>query len=624
MARYWFLSYPRQNVETSIANKLIGGRTTKAYERLFKDKLSKGDKLVLAITREGKIRGFCYIGDYKYDTTPVWEVVHGETYPYRRSIEPIKLYSLGEEPLISSFYEDLDLLSESRKRRVNLGMAFGMIKRGLTPKEISEHDFNLLFSGQSQTASISPKPTGSFAFVDKDFASTTGKKNDARYLNDRFKTLYDVVKKNLSGDLAEFTNSYVSRIFNQGSKKYRKYIWLGFVHNKLPGKPQKSVQLQVGINPNDPFAIEIFMHSLAREIRRKTKSNIIANKSAFLRYLNSLDNYILGYETEEPVEYQAKNATENNLTDFIDNMDRADTHVYLTRRMTEKEVVNRGESIVGEIINTWQQMLPIYNINAFGKAEAEQLYFILRTGGGGYSDEPEKKYNFREGIPGSKQLLNAENNGKFVYLENGNFYGMGKIGEITSYKENGKKFFNAQIIDYEKIVPFSFSSLKDKVSFDSVGQAGIRKISKEDYEIIVGAQEKGELDLIFADLDLLLEDLAFDDLLFENEQEMKSQIYAALISGKHIMLIGPPGTGKTEVARKIGGIVSEKNYVDSFVLTTATSDWTTFDTIGGYAPAKDGKSLEFLPGQFLRCFKENEVQCNKWLIIDEINRADID
>ena len=75
-------------------------------------------------------------------------------------------------------------------------------------------------------------------------------------------------------------------------------------------------------------------------------------------------------------------------------------------------------------------------------------------------------------------------------------------------------------MDYEEIGPFSFNSLRDKVSFDSVGQAGIRKISKGDYELIVGAQEKGELALISADLDLLLEELDFDDLLFENDQEM--------------------------------------------------------------------------------------------------------
>jgi MoxR-like ATPase len=54
------------------------------------------------------------------------------------------------------------------------------------------------------------------------------------------------------------------------------------------------------------------------------------------------------------------------------------------------------------------------------------------------------------------------------------------------------------------------------------------------------------------------------------------------------------------------------------MLVTATADWTTFDTIGGYMPTKGGP-LEFRPGVFLEAIRQQ-----KWLIIDEINRADID
>lgn len=59
-------------------------------------------------------------------------------------------------------------------------------------------------------------------------------------------------------------------------------------------------------------------------------------------------------------------------------------------------------------------------------------------------------------------------------------------------------------------------------------------------------------------------------------------------------------------------------------LVTATSNWTTYDTIGGYKPTQDGQ-LFFDPGLFLQCFKDtNDEDINEWLIIDEINRADID
>ena len=93
------------------------------------------------------------------------------------------------------------------------------------------------------------------------------------------------------------------------------------------------------------------------------------------------------------------------------------------------------------------------------------------------------------------------------------------------------------------------------------------------------------------------------------------QICASLNAGQNIILTGVPGSGKTHLAT----IFAEAGIgVESYVLTTATSDWTTFDTIGGLMP-KDNGELEFHEGKFLQAIKNN-----KWLIIDEINRADID
>ncbi|GKZ16090.1 hypothetical protein HAL_39710 [Haladaptatus sp. T7] len=123
-------------------------------------------------------------------------------------------------------------------------------------------------------------------------------------------------------------------------------------------------------------------------------------------------------------------------------------------------------------------------------------------------------------------------------------------------------------------------------------------------------------------------------LYFPNNhgESILAQIEGALRSGKHIIFTGPPGTGKTEIARRVAEYLAEQYpylYTGS-QLTTATSDWSTFDTVGGYMPTEDdtdsGNNLEFTPGLVLNRFKSRRTntQKNDSLVIDELNRADID
>ena len=105
---------------------------------------------------------------------------------------------------------------------------------------------------------------------------------------------------------------------------------------------------------------------------------------------------------------------------------------------------------------------------------------------------------------------------------------------------------------------------------------------------------------------------------FAISEDIINRLCASLNSGKHIIIDGTPGTGKTEIAVRFSKVASENNFIDGYVLTTATSDWSTFDTIGGLMPKEDG-SLEFRQGKFLEA-----IEKNRWLIIDEINRSDID
>jgi len=132
---------------------------------------------------------------------------------------------------------------------------------------------------------------------------------------------------------------------------------------------------------------------------------------------------------------------------------------------------------------------------------------------------------------------------------------------------------------------------------------------------------------------------AFSGIVFPDAYEgptasdLADQITAAVRAGDHIIFTGPPGTGKTEIAQQVTAHLAHHhpNLYSGYQVTTATADWSTFDTVGGYMPTESTDDdatgdLAFTSGIVLNRLKSTDtgIQTNEPIIIDELNRADID
>jgi MoxR-like ATPase len=118
------------------------------------------------------------------------------------------------------------------------------------------------------------------------------------------------------------------------------------------------------------------------------------------------------------------------------------------------------------------------------------------------------------------------------------------------------------------------------------------------------------------DLDLIVKHVDAHGLILDDD--VLRAVLAAINSEKHVVLTGPPGTAKTTLAEVVASAAAEAGQAKGYVLTTATSDWTTFETIGGLRPTS-ASTLEFGAGQFVQAIRED-----RWLVVDELNRANFD
>lgn len=234
--------------------------------------------------------------------------------------------------------------------------------------------------------------------------------------------------------------------------------------------------------------------------------------------------------------------------------------------------------------------------------------------------------------------------GQFNAVEDGGDYRLFLISK-SLYEDNDQirtAFFNTLTYARERMEHWKSSNLRkyhreqlanaifDKEYRDQILRKGITEAAQAENDEHLYEEEIIELtwkdikNSISYSFDQPL-DLSKSKLHFPKEmrQNLENRVSTAIRNGKHVLLIGPPGTGKSKLAKAICEFYTGSGM--NYQMSTATSDWSTFETIGGYRPLEDGK-LEFRSGIFLKSFRHEVTRnpINRWLIIDEINRADID
>ena len=392
-------------------------------------------------------------------------------------------------------------------------------------------------------------------------------------------------------------------------------------------------------------AMDDFFAKSEKNIRTDVKSKILAVyfPKTFLD-IHSLENMVqileyFGVPTEK---------IENN-------------HILLQEKILEikdKHPVMRNWSIQDYSHFVWQMIIE-------NKTENAQTNYLLF-----YHSPPGKKSHADRNVwddvigneypygnkSGATSKITPGSKAVWMFTENDEIYFWG-YGEIESNEKINDKQSMATMKNFERLgennKPKKASvSLRDKIKSKERGKwnqsNAIMEINDKIYNEIISKDEmvKEIPEKTFDDEHL--PELTKRDLT-EGYEKIQSrllipkkkilEIVTSLASGSHVILAGPIGTGKTELAKMIPEVFWSSHggyYSDIY---TATADWNTQDVIGGIVPKMKEGNVQYqiqdgcvtesvkknLYGDIRKSFTfKGHNYRGVWAIIDEFNRADID
>jgi len=215
----------------------------------------------------------------------------------------------------------------------------------------------------TSTKKLTSKEKTNFYFVEKDFASTTGKKTDAQYLHKRFKELVAILNNNLDPKY-DITLLYSSHPFNRGSGKWLNHSWLGVPLKGTDKKNVKgSIQFQVSLTNDDPLTFMIYLDNKARTKKKQVKELISQKKEEFQERLDKLPiNYVVGFKKDkdsEWVEVETSRVTPADVDSILEALSERNSEFSVHKYVSAAEAIARKSLIVDDIVESSKELLPL-------------------------------------------------------------------------------------------------------------------------------------------------------------------------------------------------------------------------------------------------------------------------